>query len=1008
MDHIPSYIGPNKVIRKLGEGGMGTIFLVQHPVDGTLRAAKVMKTGLNNPFLSQRFRREFRVLKSLNHPGIIQVEELVMDDQENYFLMEYVPGRTLKDEISLNFRKNWDWILQFIGYIADICEPIHHIHSQRMVHRDLKPSNIMVLPPGNTPLVKLLDFGLIFWRDPNCTQTQPNMIMGSMIYVAPEQAIGEAVDPRSDLYSMGIILYEGLTGNAPFYSDNPMVLIGMQQMRNPEPPRNHNPFIPPELDCLILELLSKRPVDRPKSALDIARRLRNLMSSQPIEIRVGDAVPAGGNLFEPTWIGRSDEISAFRNEVNLAITGKIRAVVVYGEAGIGKSRFLLQLERIPELLPRIVCKGTYLEGDSIHRGIFQALQKGISTAKRNMASVDWVLAEDALDRLTKTRIQATNHGSFPPQDLELRDIAGLVLEVLESLSKDHTIILFMEDLHLAGRSDIDLLRAIIQLQALRQEDSNYFGLLLVCTYRIEDMREDHPFWAFQNELAMKDRLVSMPLPRLEPSEMHHFINSMLGGKVESEIIDHIYQESEGIPLYALEIIRKLVENRSIWNSSGMWTRDKDVKTTVPAKITRMISYRLSQLGPECRKLLQAAAILGRMFRGDEHEIMCDMDEDVYLDNLDQILRHRIIEENPDHPDTYRFTHMKFRESILSDISQKRKQILNKKAGNCLLTIYRNRESQVAERLATHLELGGIFEQAYRFRYSAADKCLGMGAHVEAADHLRTAWDDLLRSGLSPELLAPEEKKLSLKLGRLERRLGHTKEARKLLLLSLKSAKDDQDKAGVAEVMNQLGALLGQRGQVWRAIPLLKAALDIFKEMNDVKLQADCLTNLGCSMSIVLRDHESLYYHQLALNLAAESGDQERLIRCHINTALAYLSLDRKDMAMMHAQESLKIARKFKNKRFIAFSLMGMVGLHSSSRMNQSSAEKVLQITSEVIEVVQKTGDQAVLADCLSKRAMAAKVLGLPYDKEINKALAIAQELRIQWLVDSICKFKQNE
>ena len=153
-------IGKYQIVRKLGEGGMGYVYLVEDPDTNEELAAKVIKLQVENISSIMRFKREFRALKSLDHPGIVKVYEYGSHNVSQYFTMEYVEGKTLKQIHRDRFRINREWVEQALQILRDICDPLDCIHSNRMIHRDLKPSNIMVLPQDSAGSVKLLDFGL--------------------------------------------------------------------------------------------------------------------------------------------------------------------------------------------------------------------------------------------------------------------------------------------------------------------------------------------------------------------------------------------------------------------------------------------------------------------------------------------------------------------------------------------------------------------------------------------------------------------------------------------------------------------------------------------------------------------------------------------------------------------------------------------------------------------------------------------------------------------------------
>ena len=208
-------IGMFPVVRKLGEGGMGRIYLVRDPSDGSLWAAKQFKGDLTRPLLVQRFRREFRALESLDHPAIVRVKNLEYSNNQMFFLMEYVSGHSLDRVLTRPRKRESEWIRQVLTWLRYLCEPLEYIHRRQMVHRDLKPGNIMIMETNSDPPLKLLDFGVIHWSQADSILTGKPTFFGSIRYMAPEQISNSTPDLRSDLYAFGVILYEAVTGETP-------------------------------------------------------------------------------------------------------------------------------------------------------------------------------------------------------------------------------------------------------------------------------------------------------------------------------------------------------------------------------------------------------------------------------------------------------------------------------------------------------------------------------------------------------------------------------------------------------------------------------------------------------------------------------------------------------------------------------------------------------------------------------------------------------------------------
>ncbi|MGV9876395.1 serine/threonine-protein kinase, partial [Streptomyces cellulosae] len=264
-------LGRYELTRELGRGGMGVVWAAQDPLHGAEVAVKLLapRAGAADfTSLERRFLREASLTSRLRHPGIPTVHDHGSHEGELYLVMDLVPGRAL-DVVLKN-----DGPLS-VEHAADItrrtAEVLAHAHAQNVVHRDLKPSNLMLTPDGE---LKVLDFGVAAALDPLPGETRftaANATPGTVMYMAPEQAVGETV-PASDLYSLGCVLYELLTGAPPFVAGSQFLLYH-RHAHDPVPPLDERrPGVPAGLRELVGALLEKRPQDRPASAAEVAAR----------------------------------------------------------------------------------------------------------------------------------------------------------------------------------------------------------------------------------------------------------------------------------------------------------------------------------------------------------------------------------------------------------------------------------------------------------------------------------------------------------------------------------------------------------------------------------------------------------------------------------------------------------------------------------------------------------------------------------------------------------------
>lgn len=268
-------IGRYPILEKLGSGGMGEVYLAKDPVLGRKVAIKVLhKEFVADPIRLARFEKEAKAASSLEHPGVAHIYEIGEADGVHFIAMQYVEGLTLSEKIKQEppgFALVLDWAIQ-------ICEAIEEAHLQGIIHRDLKPQNIMVTDQGQ---IKILDFGIAKTvhqqRHPGAESiTDTGVIMGTIHYMSPEQALGKQVDHRSDIFSIGVLLFESVTGRLPFRGDSTLETLQKILHQIPESPTRMNPSIPSDFERIIMKCMEKDPANRYQSIHDLLIDLKTL------------------------------------------------------------------------------------------------------------------------------------------------------------------------------------------------------------------------------------------------------------------------------------------------------------------------------------------------------------------------------------------------------------------------------------------------------------------------------------------------------------------------------------------------------------------------------------------------------------------------------------------------------------------------------------------------------------------------------------------------------------
>lgn len=324
QDLAPKRIGAYRILRLLGQGGMGTVYEAEQDRPRRRVALKLMRPGLVSPSALRRFERETEVLGRLQHPGIAQIHEAGLHDGDPFFAMEFVDGPSVTEYAAVRNLGVRDRLRLF----ARICDAVHYAHTMGFVHRDLKPNNILVAEIGDPsePQPKVLDFGIARATDAEfettTMHTAAGEILGTLPYMSPEQVAGEIddIDARSDIYALGVVLYELLAGRLPYDLGRHVIVEAARVIREEEPTRlsSIDTRLRGDIETIVGKTLEKERERRYQSASDLASDIRRYLSDEPIAARPPS-----------TWY----QLCKFARR-NRALAGGVAAVILVLTAGV--------------------------------------------------------------------------------------------------------------------------------------------------------------------------------------------------------------------------------------------------------------------------------------------------------------------------------------------------------------------------------------------------------------------------------------------------------------------------------------------------------------------------------------------------------------------------------------------------------------------------------------------------------------------------------------------------
>jgi hypothetical protein len=617
-------------------------------------------------------------------------------------------------------------------------------------------------------VARLGDFGLAVALD-RSRLTQAGMMVGTVHYMPPEQAMGGTVDARSDLYSLGAMLYEMVTGRPPFVGDESVAIITQHLNTPPVAPSWHVPDLPAGLEALILRLLEKDPAKRPSSTAEARQALAAVLVPTPTppptlgEGPRGSPLPGLGEgtgvrpadpLYRRVFIGREAELRQLQRTFDAALSGRGALTMVVGEPGIGKTAVCEQLSTYAT-----VRGGKALFGHCYEEGSLSLPYLPFVEAMRS-----YVLARDPEDL---KRDLGTGAGEVARILSEIRDRVALspdpspkvgggagvgasaeedqlrllqaVTAFLRNASSVQPLVIVLEDLHWADRATLDLLTYLSRnLDGAR--------LLVVGTYRDVEVDRSHPLSSALAELRRGHAFERLILHGLRVPEVQRMLEAIAGWEVPPSLAEAVHRQTEGNPLFVQEVVRYLVEE-------GLLAREREgaerraggstpVAMAIPEGLRDVIGKRLSRLSPECNRLLATGAVIGREFHLDTLRAVTTLADESVVAGLEEAVRVGVLEEEARLGQVrYRYAHAFFRQTLYEELSAPRRIQLHQQVARALEARHAARLDEHAAELAEHFahssdpaDLG----KAIAYGETAAHRAIGVFAYGEAARLLEGA------------------------------------------------------------------------------------------------------------------------------------------------------------------------------------------------------------------------------------------------------------------------------
>lgn len=711
-------LGPYEILAPIGTGGMGQVFKARDTRLERIVALKLL-TGQH----TGRFRQEARAIAALNHPNICQIYDVGPD----FLIMEYIEGKPWRGPVPVD---------DALRSGLQVAEALQAAHERGILHRDLKPGNILVTDTGRT---KLIDFGLakvISYPASDTTRTIEGTIVGTIAYMAPEQAQGQPMDERSDVFSFGAVLYEVLSGERPFRGGSTAAVIGALLRDDPAPLT-----VPAALQNLLSRCLAKSPHDRFSSAAELKAALEELLQ-QSGERRPASGVFASFQVTPRTNVGRESQLGQITRAYARVKDGRGIMVAVTGEAGIGKTSvledFLAELasrgERVT--IGRGRCSQR-LAGDEPYLPVLEALESllrphsgpALAPIMKAVAPTWYALVSIESSSLSSDR-------ESPPaasQERMKREFGALCKEI----SRLHPLVLFIDDLHWADVSTVDILNYL----AGRFENTR---VLVLGSYRPSDMAlSQHPFLAVRGDLQGRGVLEEISLGFLSEKDVQRYLAlEYPGNQFPAEFASVIHAKTEGSPLFMADLVRYLRDTGGIVEENGRSALARsipDVPRDLPASVRGMIQRKIEQIDEGDRALLRAASVQGPEFDSAVLAEALQREPEEIEERLDVLERiHVFVRKGEESEFTdrtltvnYRFVHVLYQNALYDSLQPTRRSDLSGRVARALVKHYADEVDVIAARVALLFEGARDFASSSEYYLRAARRSASLFAFRES-------------------------------------------------------------------------------------------------------------------------------------------------------------------------------------------------------------------------------------------------------------------------------------
>ncbi len=1037
-----------EILEEIGSGGMGTVYkALDLSLDRHVALKILSESGSwGGGEWSERLKLEAQAAAKINCSNVVTIHQVSENSDPPFIVMEFVEGKNLRQELR---RRDSFTVPEVVRIALQVCDALASAHAVHVLHKDIKPENIIITESG---AAKVMDFGIAMLPKRGEGRDEGPGPIGTAGYMSPEQVTSSPLDERTDLYSLGVVMYELLTGRLPHEADTVEDLLE-KKIREVAPlPSDIGFSLPGRLESLVMKALENDPELRFSSADEMKQAI--LACAPPsfdFASEPGGTCFAGGERAAAVGldlVGREKTINQLADIMAGAKVGSGKAVVLSGETGVGKTAVINETCSQAERSGFLVLRGRCLYQDmpvpffpyiSAIRALLEApsdqgitrcekeemrdlIEEGVTELRLFLPYLETVLHRGDTGRLSAAGRERSN-----PDPSRIFAALGRLFATAAGF---RPVLLTLDDFQWVDRSSLQLFHYL-------GSRSGRSKMMVVAAYRPEDLQREpghktHPVLETLSRMDAEGKLVQMQLDRLSKADTYELLRRALRNtRFTEEFKNEIYDHTLGNPVFVLECLKSLREDGTIKWLDGHWQCVESIpRISVPKRAKDVVERRLESLGREERRLLACASVQGCTFTSDVLASVVSMERIEALTILNELeKKYEIVRFQNG---AYTFEHPLLWECSYDALAQELKQEYHLLIAKYLETKSKPKNASALFSLANHYFKGCDYRKALPYLEESVKRAKDLHAHSEALVHLEKALEALGHMDSSDENL---DKRLTLledagaeaaALGDWKRALTRYEEARGIcsmkgrlseyarltrLMGKAEFSRQNWDEAqsrfseamsiyandGRIEEMGELylnlGSVAFELGRMEEVSDLFSKALEIGEALGDKGLIARSSNNLGTAFNVSGERHRAIEYYQKCLETSADLEDRIGKARAYHNIGLTYSELKNWSEASSFFKKAAESAEELNDKGLHYLAVLGL----AEANVRMEKLEEGEDLCERALAAVRTRDDKLSLSD-------GYKILGLVRAKQgrfdeadglFREGIKIAKELSNQ-------------